>query len=243
MLTKQQQTSLKTGSRQDTRSPFTILKTEEEYRAKAEAIYEQYATEYRSRFSWFRPDLFIDKLATHLVSDAHSLMKVIALAGDWKPENDSKLLALKDLLEESHPDEKVLVFSQFADTIRYLGGQLKNMGVKSLAPVTGDTDNLTHTVRRFSPHSNGCKMPSSEQLRVLLATDVLSEGQNLQDCSIVVNFDLPWAIIRLIQRAGRVDRIGQQAATISCYTFLPADGSRAHYPVKMQNSAATEREQ
>jgi hypothetical protein len=62
------------------------------------------------------------------------------------------------------------------------------------------------------------------ELRVLIATDVLSEGQNLQDCAIVVNYDLPWAIIRLIQRAGRVDRIGQQAEEIFCYTFLPAEG-------------------
>jgi REP element-mobilizing transposase RayT len=58
----------------------------------------------------------------------------------------------------------------------------------------------------------------------VLATDVLSEGQNLQDCAVVVNFDLPWAIIRLIQRAGRVDRIGQQSDTILCYSFLPAEG-------------------
>ena len=58
----------------------------------------------------------------------------------------------------------------------------------------------------------------------MLATDVLSEGQNLQDCSVVVNYDLPWAIIRLIQRAGRVDRIGQLAEEITCYSFVPADG-------------------
>ena len=58
----------------------------------------------------------------------------------------------------------------------------------------------------------------------MVATDVLSEGQNLQDCAIVVNYDLPWAIIRLIQRAGRVDRIGQQAQEILCCSFLPADG-------------------
>ena len=58
----------------------------------------------------------------------------------------------------------------------------------------------------------------------MLATDVLSEGQNLQDCAVIVNYDLPWAIIRLIQRAGRVDRIGQQSDTILCYSFLPADG-------------------
>lgn len=61
-------------------------------------------------------------------------------------------------------------------------------------------------------------------MRVLITTDVLSEGQNLQDSHIVVNYDLPWAIIRLIQRAGRVDRIGQQAETILCYSFLPEDG-------------------
>ena len=61
-------------------------------------------------------------------------------------------------------------------------------------------------------------------MRVLICTDVLSEGQNLQDGNVVVNFDLPWAIIRLIQRAGRVDRIGQRAEEIHCYSFLPADG-------------------
>ena len=59
---------------------------------------------------------------------------------------------------------------------------------------------------------------------MLVATDVLSEGQNLQDAAIIVNYDLPWAIIRLIQRAGRIDRIGQDAQEILCYSFLPADG-------------------
>jgi hypothetical protein len=68
------------------------------------------------------------------------------------------------------------------------------------------------------------KVSSSDEHRVLIATDVLSEGQNLQDAAIVVNYDLPWAIIRLIQRAGRVDRIGQKAEKILCYSFLPADG-------------------
>ena len=59
---------------------------------------------------------------------------------------------------------------------------------------------------------------------MLISTDVLSEGQNLQDCAIVVNYDLPWAIIRLVQRAGRVDRIGQMSEDILCYSFLPAEG-------------------
>src|SRR5690606_34217244 len=63
-----------------------------------------------------------------------------------------------------------------------------------------------------------------EDIRVLISTDVLSEGQNLQDSHIILNYDLPWAIIRLIQRAGRVDRIGQKSEKILCYSFLPEDG-------------------
>ena len=87
-------------------------------------------------------------------------------------------------------------------------------------------------MRRFSPASNAtdgidgneAKLPAADELRVLIATDTLSEGQNLQDAAIIVNYDLPWAIIRLIQRAGRVDRIGQQSEKILCYSFLPAEG-------------------
>ena len=77
---------------------------------------------------------------------------------------------------------------------------------------------------RFSPKSNNKTVAKVDEVRVLICTDVLSEGQNLQDSNVVVNFDLPWAIIRLIQRAGRVDRIGQKAEEIFCYSFLPADG-------------------
>src|SRR5260370_34285435 len=79
---------------------------------------------------------------------------------------------------------------------------------------------------RFSPISNRKqgKISPANEVRVLIATDVLSEGQNLEDAAIVVNYDLPCAIIRLIQRAGRVDRIGQQSDTIYCYSSLPADG-------------------
>ena len=95
-----------------------------------------------------------------------------------------------------------------------------------MAAVTGDTPNPTGLAWRFSPRSNGreSRVEPDQELRVLLATDVLSEGQNLQDCAVVVNYDLPWAIIRLIQRAGRVDRIGQRARDILCYSFLPAEG-------------------
>jgi superfamily II DNA/RNA helicase len=92
--------------------------------------------------------------------------------------------------------------------------------------VTGDSADPTALAWRFSPVSNNKRdrIKPEDELRVIIATDVLSEGQNLQDAAVVINYDLPWAIIRLIQRVGRVDRIGQKAENILCYSFLPADG-------------------
>ena len=130
------------------------------------------------------------------------------------------------MLTDLHPEEKVIVFTQFADTVAYLESQLKAKGISKLEGVTGDSPDPTQLAWRFSPVSNEKRdrIDPEDELRVLIATDVLSEGQNLQDCAIVVNYDLPWAIIRLIQRVGRVDRIGQQAEEILCHSFLPADG-------------------
>jgi hypothetical protein len=130
------------------------------------------------------------------------------------------------VLTQQPPQEKVLIFTQFADTVRYLTTQLKAHGLTACAGVTGDAKDPTALAWRFSPVSNRKRetVSPADELRVLVATDVLSEGQNLQDSAIVVNYDLPWAIIRLIQRAGRIDRIGQQADNIYCYSFLPAEG-------------------
>jgi len=151
-------------------------------------------------------------------------MHVLKKAGGWDPKHDAKLRELATLLTTKHINDKVLVFSQFADTVEYLAGQLKAVGLSAIEGVTGDTDDPTAIAYRFSPVSNSKPVTPENELRVILATDVLSEGQNLQDCSVIVNYDLPWAIIRLIQRAGRVDRIGQKSDTILCYSFLPADG-------------------
>ena len=181
---------------------------------------------YRRRFKWLRSDLFRASLESELQSDASALLGLLQTYGAWDPAHDAKLDALHTLLTKTFPDRKVLVFSQFADTVLYLEAQLKSRGVKDMAGVTGSSPDPTQLAWRFSPDSNrhhGRATPERE-LRVLVATDVLSEGQNLQDCHIVVNYDLPWAIIRLIQRAGRVDRIGQKAEEILCHSFLPADG-------------------
>lgn len=202
------------------------LKTLNDFKARAACIYDQYATQFKNRFNWLRSDLFVKSLANDLEADAANLLRVLKNAGDWNPANDAKLEALYNLLTKKHPKEKVIVFSQFADTVRYLETQLQRRGIKMLSGVTGQDEDPTSYAWRFSPESNQKRhlFPPEDELRVLLATDVLSEGQNLQDCAIVVNFDLPWAIIRLIQRAGRVDRIGQKSEKILCYSFLPADG-------------------
>ncbi|MCK4794631.1 MAG: SWF/SNF helicase family protein, partial [Desulfobacteraceae bacterium] len=202
------------------------LHTEADFRERASEIYELYDRKYKSRFKWLRPNLFIKKLTRDLRADALKLVGILETNGDWNPDRDAKLAALVNLLEEKHPSEKVLVFTQFADTVRYLETQLRLRGLIKFAGVCGDTANPTALAWRFSPVSNKKqdRIRSDEELRVLVATDILSEGQNLQDCAIVVNYDLPWAIIRLIQRAGRVDRIGQTAEEIFCYSFFTAEG-------------------
>lgn len=200
--------------------------SEAEFQRRAKQIYQLYATQYQHRFQWLRSELFQKKLATHLRQDALSLMGVIQDCGDWNAADDVKLNRLIQLVEQTHPQEKIIVFTQFADTVSYLERELKARGISAVAGVTGGSIDPTDIAHRFSPVSNNRRdrIQSHDELRVIIATDVLSEGQNLQDCAIVVNYDLPWAIIRLIQRAGRVDRIGQQADRILCYTFLPAEG-------------------
>ncbi|MEW6233872.1 MAG: helicase-related protein [Candidatus Omnitrophota bacterium] len=196
------------------------------YQQRAAEIYAEYEQRYKRRFKWLRADLFVPELAGDLLQDAGALLGLLKKCGAWEPAQDAKLSALAQLLSHKHPNEKVLVFSQFADTALYLDEQLKTAGIQKSEAVIGGAPNVTELAWRFSPESNDKRRQwkPEEELRILFTTDVLSEGQNLQDCAIVVNYDLPWAIIRLIQRAGRVDRIGQKAENILCYSFLPAEG-------------------
>lgn len=204
----------------------TRPRSEEDFRALATKVYQVYASRDRHRFKWLRSELFVAALAGDLLEDSRRLLRLLRECGDWDPAEDRKLAALLDIVGRRHRAEKILVFSQFADTVSYLERQLATRGVTNLAGATGNSPDPTLLAWRFSPESNGKRavVSAAEELRVLLATDVLSEGQNLQDCSVVVNYDLPWAIIRLIQRVGRIDRIGQQAESLLCYSFLPAEG-------------------
>ena len=160
-------------------------------------------------------------------SDADALLNLLQTYGAWDPEHDAKLDALHTLLTETFPDRKVLVFLPVRRYGFLLGGATQKERGCRLWQASPETPPTQPTLaRRFSPMSNQRtgQLATEQELRVLVATDVLSEGQNLQDCNVVVNYDLPWAIIRLIQRAGRVDRIRQKAEEILCHSFLPAEG-------------------
>ncbi|MBP5365165.1 MAG: helicase [Bacteroidales bacterium] len=175
--------------------------------------------------AWIDSVYFKRTMKQDLKHDCEKIIEMIQLCGKWDPQTDQKLNCLERLLKTTHKDDKVLIFTQYSDTAKYIYGQLKNRGFDHIDCATGDSENPTAIVERFSPISNKrTDIAKSDETRVLVATDVLSEGQNLQDAHVIVNFDLPWAIIRLIQRAGRVDRIDQSSEKIYCYSFFPTEG-------------------
>ncbi len=208
----------------DTEFGFRLV--EDKYFTKAQEIYNTYEKKYANRFDWIRSGLFKKILSSELLSDSKELLKVLEIGKDWNTKEDRQLNALYELCNQKHKSEKILIFTQYADTANYLTDEFKKRGLKHIECVTGKTENPTSSAYRFSPVSNDKKgiVGTDKELRIIITTDVLSEGQNLQDAHIIVNYDLPWAIIRLIQRAGRVDRIGQKADEVLCYSFLPEDG-------------------
>lgn len=170
---------------------------------------------------WINAQVFSRQLSGDLAADNDVISALLSNFGAWSPDRDSKLKALIELLSGAHAGEKVLVFTEYRDTAEYIAESLAESGVGNIGLATGSSPDPASIARRFSPQSNrllasGAK-DDKNPIDVLVATDVLSEGQNLQDSHVVVNYDLPWAIIRVIQRAGRVDRVGQQSDTVYIY--------------------------
>jgi len=178
-----------------------------------------------AKTKWVNTTVFKPALRKDLVRDNETITMLLDRFGNWDSTRDSKINALVDLLRNQHADEKVLIFTEYSDTADYVAAALTDAGIDHVGLATGDPNtNPAALARRFSPQSS--KLPGQDQpdphaitdpIDVLVATDVLSEGQNLQDAHIIVNYDLPWAIIRIIQRAGRVDRVGQKSNTIHIY--------------------------
>jgi superfamily II DNA or RNA helicase len=147
--------------------------------------------------------------------DLSQLAEFLNLVSDVKPERDDKLKALIKLLKSDSvlKKEKVLLFTEFADTARYLDGELKKVGIAGVHRIDGSSSQKQRstTIRRFSPYYNESSSSEivaegSDEIRVLVSTDVLAEGLNLQDATRLINYDLHWNPVRLMQRIGRVDR-------------------------------------
>ena len=182
-------------------------------------------------------DYDLRRLHRALQRDVEILTSIWQVIKDIKPDHDAKLQRLKDLLGSELRGSKVLVFTYYKDTARYLARELAGEPSSAwrasigdphirrmdsgLAP--GDRGNL---IRSFSPRSNGRPELSrtADEIDIMLATDVLSEGQNLQDCGVLVNYDLHWNPTRMVQRAGRIDRIGSSFDTINIFNMFPDAG-------------------
>jgi superfamily II DNA or RNA helicase len=200
------------------------------WEAAASMAYDALVASPPSKLRWIRSELLSEDFRNDLEADVEAIQNLLIAFGPWDQADDTKLDALVKLIEKEYPDDKVLVFTEYRDTAEYVADSLVTRGVAEVRSVSGSSDDPTVEARAFSPRSNvaiGGLPRGRSETRVLIATDVLSEGQNLQDAHVVVNFDLPWAIIRIIQRAGRVDRVGQQAEEVYVHSFVPDAGVEA----------------
>lgn len=173
-------------------------------------------------------DFDLNRLLEDVEHDIRLLEKILTLVEPITPEQDAKLQTLKQRLAQAPLNEgKCLIFTQYADTARYLYENL-NPGRKrdDIEVIYSGDKSKARVVGRFAPRSNPEYefQPNEKELRTLIATDVLAEGLNMQDCDKIINYDLHWNPVRLIQRFGRIDRIGSEHAVVYGYNFLPETG-------------------
>lgn len=161
-----------------------------------------------------RSEFKLDEIISETLLDLDQIAAFLEELEKFKPSQDKKLQALLKLLKTDSvlKRNKLLIFSEFMDTARYLKRQLKSAGIEGVDELDSGTKvDRGEVITRFSPYYNGsssAKLAESKQdeIRVLIATDVLSEGLNLQDATRLINYDLHWNPVRLMQRIGRVDR-------------------------------------
>lgn len=180
-------------------------------------------------------DADIPRWQQDLHHDRQRLKSLLAQARTITADRDAKLADLKARIslkrrEPINPGNgKLLIFTAFADTARYLYEALASDYPAQLALVTGSGSNKTNVpglatdlgslLDAFSPGSRGGR--NDRQLDIVIATDCISEGQNLQDCDTVVNYDIHWNPVRIVQRFGRVDRLGSRNSRVQLVNFWP----------------------
>lgn len=185
----------------------------------------------------------IDKIKwrAELEGDRAILERIMIEAFKIQPHRDKKLEELKDLIREkvktpiNEGNKKVIIFTAFADTAKYLYDNIADWGLEELglysAVITGSDNPKTNLkgmkgefnniLVNFSPKSKGREATDRAEIDILIATDCISEGQNLQDCDYLINYDIHWNPVRIIQRFGRVDRIGSKNEVIQLVNFWP----------------------
>lgn len=168
--------------------------------------------------------------------DLEVLSEFIEDMMELRPEQDDKIRELKRILTEDDrvKNKKVIIFSEFRATALYIYHELQKAGFKGLYELDGTSNEDRHSmVQRFAPYYNGLSSADvQDEIRILVATDVLAEGLNLQDAQCLINYELHWNPVRLMQRIGRVDR--RRSAVIedrllADHPELAADRKNAYY--------------
>lgn len=193
-----------------------------------------------------RTEYDVPGMINETLLDLAEITKFLEETQKFQPKHDDKLKKLIRLLKSKElVGQKVLIFTEFADTARYLKQQLIAADIDGVGQVDGATKgNRADIIQRFSPYYNGKTSEALEaagrpEIRVLISTDVLSEGLNLQDASRMMNYDIHWNPVRLMQRIGRVDRrmnpaveaqliadhpeVASSRGKVSFWNFLPPD--------------------
>ena len=190
-----------------------------------------------------RAEYNVGEMMSETFLDLDQIVQFLNEARRFEARHDDKLKKLVRLLKsKALAGEKVLVFTEFADTARYLRRELEWAGLSQLEQVDGSmTKNRSEVIRRFAPYYNATPpeldLGVGEEIRILITTDVLSEGLNLQDASRMINYDIHWNPVRLMQRIGRVDRrmnpeiekrmlaerpeVAASRGTVQFWNFLP----------------------
>ncbi|MGQ3229350.1 MAG: helicase-related protein, partial [Blastomonas fulva] len=174
-----------------------------------------------------------------LEADRDRLLRLLRQSRAVTPTRDAKLAELRELIASKRADpinpgnNKVLVFTAFADTAAYLYDNLADEVVGITALVTGSGSNRVSSPRvktdlaailtAFAPRARNRpdSLASEPEIDLIIATDCISEGQNLQDCDCVVNYDIHWNPVRIVQRFGRIDRLGSVNERIKLVNFWP----------------------
>ena len=203
----------------------------------------------RARRPYRLSELDLARWRTDLQRDRATLNRAWKQVAAVTPDRDGKLREIKRLVRRKaeHPawdqdgrlNRKMLVFTTFKDTAEYLYEHLTDLANEldlNIAMVAGDAtrttlgaNNYNAILTNFAPRARNRSMQDNlDEIDVLIGTDCISEGQNLQDCDTTLNFDIHWNPVRLIQRLGRIDRIGSRNHTVRMVNFWPTDDMEAY---------------